>query len=144
MTYIRHHKINWYNILIFHQQSLDYTGCPPPPQKKKKKKKKRNSRFFRTLLLSTVIFFHLAGQDRASFPYYNNTKIIKFGWELFISWVISYGLSFSGFARFPEFRGTINDSFGRPWIERVLCSVIRVLPNKNLQSRHVIGTDISL
>ena len=46
--------------------------------------------------------------DRASFFHYNNTKIIKFGWELFILWVISYGLSFSGFARFPEFRGTIN------------------------------------
>ena len=40
--------------------------------------------------------------DRASFPYYNNTKIIKFGWELCILWVISYGLSFSGFARFPD------------------------------------------
>ena len=38
--------------------------------------------------------------DRASFPHYNNTKIIKFGWELFILWVISYGLSFSGFAWF--------------------------------------------
>ena len=36
--------------------------------------------------------------DRASFPHYNNTKIIKFGWELFILWVITYGLSFSGFA----------------------------------------------
>ena len=36
--------------------------------------------------------------DRASFPHYNNTKIIKFGWELFISWVISHGLSYSGFA----------------------------------------------
>ena len=39
--------------------------------------------------------------DRASFPHYDNTKIIKFGWELFILWVIwliSYGLSFSGFA----------------------------------------------
>ena len=35
----------------------------------------------------------------------------KIGWELFILWVISYGLSFSGFAWFPEFRGTINDSF---------------------------------
>ena len=34
---------------------------------------------------------------------------MKFGWELFILWVILYGLSFSGFARFPEFRGTIND-----------------------------------
>ena len=52
-------------------------------------------------------FFTL--MDRTSFPHYNNTKIIKFGWEVFILWVLSYGLSFSGFARFPEFRGTIND-----------------------------------
>ena len=29
-------------------------------------------------------------------------------------------------------------------IERVLCSVIHVLPNKDLQSRHVIGTEFSL
>ena len=36
--------------------------------------------------------------DRVYFPHYNNTKIIKFGWELFILWVITYGLSFSGFA----------------------------------------------
>ena len=36
--------------------------------------------------------------DRTFFPCYNNTKIIKFGWKLFILWVISYGLSFSGFA----------------------------------------------
>ena len=63
-------------------------------------------------LINSYLFFTLL--DRASFPHYNNTKIIKFGWELFILWVISYGLSFSGFARFPEFRGTINDSFGRP------------------------------
>ena len=35
--------------------------------------------------------------DRTSFCHYNNTKIIKFGWELFVLWVISYGLSFSGF-----------------------------------------------
>ena len=27
--------------------------------------------------------------DRASFPHYNNTRIIKFGWKLFILWVIS-------------------------------------------------------
>ena len=47
--------------------------------------------------------------DRSSFLHYNNTKIIKFGWENLILWVISYGLSVSGFARFPEFRGTIND-----------------------------------
>ena len=54
--------------------------------------------------------------DRASFLHYNNTKIIKFGWELFILWVISYGLSFSGFAWFPEFRGTINDSFSSKYM----------------------------
>ena len=48
------------------------------------------------LLWSTVIFFSPL-LDRASFPHYNNTKINKFGWELFILWVISYGLSFSGF-----------------------------------------------
>ena len=36
--------------------------------------------------------------DRTSFSHYNNTKIIQFGWKLFILWVISYGLSFSGFA----------------------------------------------
>ena len=74
-----------------------------------KKRNSRYSQFFRTLLWSTGFFFTLL--DRASFPHYNNTKIIKFGWELFILWVISYGLSFSGFARFPEFRDTINDSF---------------------------------
>ena len=65
-----------------------------------KKRNSQYSRFFRTLLWSTVIFFTLL--NRASFPHYNNTKIIKFGWELFILWVISYG-------RFAEFRGTIND-----------------------------------
>ena len=112
-----------------------YTGWPP---------KNGTVDFVRTLLWSTVILLHLAGYYRPSFPHYNNTKIIKFGWQLFILWVISYGLSFSGFARFPEFRGTITDSFGRPYIERVLCSVIRVLPNKDLQSSHVIGTEISL
>ena len=72
-----------------------------------KKRNSRYSRFFRTCYNWQLSFFTLL--DRASFPHYNKTKIIKFGWELFISWVISYGLSFSGFARFPEFRGTIND-----------------------------------
>ena len=77
-----------------------------PPQKNKNDKKTEQS--------ITVIFFTLL--DRASFPHYNNTKIINFGWELFILWVISYGLSFSGFARFPEFRGTINDSFSSKYM----------------------------
>ena len=52
-----------------------------------KKRNSRYSQFFRTLIWSTVIFFTLL--DRASFPHYNNTKIIKFGWELFSLWVIS-------------------------------------------------------
>ena len=73
------------------------------------KKNPRKQSIFRTLLWSPVIIFTLL--DRPSFPHYNSTKIIKFGWELFILWVISYGLSFSGFARFPEFRGTINDKW---------------------------------
>ena len=59
--------------------------------------------------------------DRASFPHYNNTKIIKFGWELFTLWVICYGLSFSGFARFPEVRGTINDSFSSKYMCQHMC-----------------------
>ena len=33
--------------------------------------------------------------DRASFPRYNNTKIIKFGWKLFILLVSAHGLSFT-------------------------------------------------
>ena len=46
-----------------------------------------------------------------AYAHYNNTTIIKIGWELFILWVISYGLSFSGIARFPDFRGMINDKW---------------------------------
>ena len=75
-------------------------------------KKPRNSRYGQFSGLCSdqqLSFFTLL--DKTLFPHYNNTKIIKFGWELFILWVISYGLSFSGFARiarFPELRGTIN------------------------------------
>ena len=47
----------------------NYNGWPP---------KHGTVDFSGFLLLSTVISFHLAG-DRASFPHYNNTKIIKFG-----------------------------------------------------------------
>ena len=70
--------------------------------------------------------------DRASFPDYNNTKIIKFGWELFILWVISYGLSFSGFARFPEFRGTISmtasavHKLSEYWVQRSVYCLTRI------------------
>ena len=86
---------------------LGYTGWPP----KTEQSIVQDSALISSYLFSPCWIEHL-------------TKIIKFGWELFILWVISYGLSFSGFARFPEFRGTINDSF-------VFCSVIRVLLNKD-------------
>ena len=99
-------KSTWPLTFRFHRYN---PPCiPGGPQKKRNS---RYGRFFRTLLGSTVTFFTLL--DRASFPHYNNTTIIIFAWELFILWVISYGLSFSGFARFPEFWGTINDSFIR-------------------------------
>ena len=75
-----------------------YTGWPPPPPKKKKKKKKKHGSvdFLGLCSNQQLSFFTLL--DRASFPHYNNTKNIKFGWELFILWVISYGLSFLGSA----------------------------------------------
>ena len=77
-----------------------YTGCP------------RNNGTVDTVDISgicsdQVIFFTLL--DRASSSHYINTHIIKFGWELFILRVISYGLSSSEFARFPEFRGTMTN-----------------------------------
>ena len=77
-----------------------YTGCP------------RNNGTVDTVDFSgicsdQVILFTLL--DRASYSHYINTNIIKFGWELFILWVISYGLSSSEFARFPEFRGTMTN-----------------------------------
>ena len=87
-------------------------GGPPPPPKKKKKKKKNGTvdlvDFSGLCSDQQLSFFTLL--DRTSFSHYNNTKIIKFGWELLSLWVkFTYGLSFSGFARFPEFRDTIND-----------------------------------
>ena len=74
--------------------------------------KKRNSRYSQfSGLCSDQQLSVFTLLDRTSFPHYNNTKIIKFGLELFILMAIAYGLAFPGFARFPEFRGTINDSF---------------------------------
>ena len=54
-------------------------------------------------------YFSSPWLDRASISHYNNSKIIKFGWIFYILWDISYGLSFSWFARFPEFRGTMTN-----------------------------------
>ena len=62
------------------------------------KKKKTRPCFF--------AFYGRSGEGNITIFYfwpYDNTKIIKCGSELFILWVISYGLSFW------EFRGTIND-----------------------------------
>ena len=43
--------------------------------------------------------------DRSFFPYYNNTQIIQFGWELFILWIISYGQSH--FRDLPDFQSKV-------------------------------------
>ena len=67
-----------------HQRTMNAnTGCP-------KKTEQSIQSIFRTLLSSTVTFFTLL--DRASISHYNNIKIIKFGWEIFILWDISLGL----------------------------------------------------
>ena len=71
----------------FSANDIIYTGWP---------KKTEHSIFLGLCSDQQLSYYPLL--DRASFPHYNNTKIIKFGWELFILWVISYGLSFSGFA----------------------------------------------
>ena len=72
--------------------------------------KERNSRYSRfSGLCSNQQLLSSLFLDRASISHYNNIKIIKFGWELFILWDISYGLSFSWFAGFPEFRGTMTN-----------------------------------
>ena len=69
-------------------------ALPPPP---KKSKQNNTFDFSDIALISSYLFYTLL--NRTSFPDYN-TKLIKFGWEQLISWVIFYGLSFSGFARF--------------------------------------------
>ena len=85
--------------------STAYTGWP---------KKNGTVDFLGLCSDQQLSFFTLL--DRTSFPHYNNTKIIKFGWKLFILWVISYGRSFSGFAiNFslvggPPKNGTVNFS----------------------------------
>ena len=94
--------------------------------------------------IQLLSFFTLL--DKASFSRYNNTKIIKFGWKLFIPWVFSYGLSFSGFAiKFslvggPSKNGTFNFlglcsnqqlSFLPCWIEH-LSLIIITLRSSNL------------
>ena len=98
---------------------------------------KKPGTVFRTLLWSTVTFFFTL-LDRASFPHYNSTKIIKFGWELFYLWSNFLWTVIFGFARFPEFRGTINDRLRPSIIERVLCSVdpCIALTRITIQARH--------
>ena len=87
------------------------TPPPPPPKKKwtgpirlratgvyRVAQKKHGTVKKKLGLCSDQHFFFFTLLDRASLPHYNNTKIIKFSWELFILWVISCGLSFLGFA----------------------------------------------
>ena len=62
---------------------------------------------FRTLLWSTF-FFSFSLLDGTSSSHYIDTNIIKFGWKLFVLWIISDGLSFSGFAQFPWFKITVD------------------------------------
>ena len=102
---------------------LIYTGCPP-------KNGTVDTVDFSGLCYDQHLFFFTL-LDRASFPHYNNTKIIKFGWELFILWVISYGLSFSGYARFPEFRDMINDSFSSTCANTCTCTIIQPATKKS-------------
>ena len=68
-----------------------------PSQVKLHAKKTGTINFFLGLCSHQQLSF-FALLDRISFLHYNNTKIIKFGWKLFILWVISYRLSFLGFA----------------------------------------------
>ena len=92
----------------------------------------------------TVDFSGLCSDQQFFFPpcwiehlflIYNNTKIIKFGWELFILWVISYGLSFSGFARFPEFRGTINEKLMAKSQKMTVWYLRNLLKNKKFSTK---------
>ena len=93
-------KVNhiWSNSTI-----VSYTGWP---------KKNGTVDFLGLCSDQQLSFFTLL--DRTSCSHYNNTKIIKFGWKLVILWVISYGLSFSGFTiNFslvggPPKNGTVN------------------------------------
>ena len=90
--------------------------------------------------------------DRPSFPHYNNIKIIKFGWKLFIFWVISYGLSFLGFAHFQSSEARLMTAsavhnLNEYWVQWSVYCLKRItieFSDKDLQSRHVIGTEISL
>ena len=76
----------------FHYFLID--GIPGGPEKTEQS----IGSIFQDFALINCYFFTLL--DRTSSSHYINTNIIKFGWELFILWVISYGLSSSGFARF--------------------------------------------
>ena len=89
---------NWsFLFVVFHKQTLlsstfKYTGWP-------RKNGTVNTVAFSGLCSDQLLFFSPCWIEHLA-SHYINTKIIKFGWELFILWVISYGLSSSGFARF--------------------------------------------
>ena len=97
-TFTFHHSPHDLSFCNLHQHLKSFIAKWAIYRVAQKKRNSQYGRFFRTLLWSTVIFLTLL--DRASSCHYINTKIIKFGWELFILWAISYGLSSSGFAQF--------------------------------------------
>ena len=57
----------------------DVYRVPPPPQKKKKTRNSRYSQFSRIYSCQQLSLFALV--DRASLLIYNNTKVIKCGWD---------------------------------------------------------------
>ena len=84
----------FYSRARYVSQCRDYNNFP---SQVKLHPKKRNNLILLGLCSDEQLSFFIL-LDRTSFLYYNNTKIIKFGWKLFILWVISYRLSFWGFA----------------------------------------------
>ena len=94
--------MRWVHRDVTWKWSIRYTRWP---------KQKRNSRFYsQDFALINSYHFPPCWIEHLSLIIIT-PRSSNFGWELFILWVISYGLSFSGFARFPEFRGTINDKW---------------------------------
>ena len=76
-----------------------HTGWPM-----KERNSRKYSRFSGLCSNQQCDFQQFTLLDRASISHLITIKIIKFGWELFILWDISYGLSFSWFAQFPELK----------------------------------------
>ena len=78
---------SWWGVVLRIVVLVGYTGWPPPP-----KKKNGTVDFLGLCSDQQLSFFTLL--DRASFPHYDNTKIIKFG-IYFMSnflWTVIFGI----------------------------------------------------